>query len=334
MRILLTGGAGYIGSHVALALLAAKHEVFILDNHANSSPKSVEAIRGVSGSKVDAFVGDVSNKELLKFIFNENSIEAVVHLAGSKAVGESVENPLDYYQNNVAGSITLLQAMSECDVKKIIFSSSATVYGNPRYLPLDESHPTHPINPYGRTKLYTEEILRDLVNSDPSWSCVILRYFNPVGAHSSGQLGEEPTNFPNNLMPVMIRVVKRELDALKIFGVDYPTPDGTGLRDYIHVMDLAYGHLKALDFLRLNTGYEIFNLGIGKAVSVREMISSFEKAASIKIPVEISVRRKGDLAECYSTSKKASEILGWKPTFTLDDMCQSVWCWLNQKRES
>lgn len=334
MRLLLTGGAGYIGSHIALALLAENHEVYILDNYANSSPKSVEIIREVSGSKVFAFVGDVSNKELLKSILNENKIEAVVHLAGLKAVGESVENPLEYYQNNVAGSIALLQAMNECDVKKIIFSSSATVYGNPSYLPLDESHPTHPINPYGRTKLFTEVILRDLVYSDASWSCVVLRYFNPVGAHKSGQLGEEPTNFPNNLMPVMIQVFKRELEALKIFGVDYPTPDGTGLRDYIHVMDLAYGHLKAVDFVRLNAGYEIFNLGIGKAVSVKEMISSFEKAASIKIPVEIAARRKGDLAECYSTSKKANEILGWMPALTLDDMCQSVWHWLNQKRES
>lgn len=334
MRILLTGGAGYIGSHVALALLAANHEVFILDNHANSSPKSVEAIRSVSGSNVFAFIGDVGNKELLKSIFNESKIEAVVHLAGYKAVGESVEDPLDYYHNNVAGSIALFQVMKECRVKKLIFSSSATVYGNPSYLPLDEDHPTHPINPYGRTKLYTEEILRDLVNSDPSWSCVILRYFNPVGAHSSGQLGEEPTNFPNNLMPVMIRVVKKESKTLKIFGEDYPTRDGTGLRDYIHVMDLAYGHLKAIDFVDLNTGCEIFNLGIGKAVSVREMICSFEKASSIKIPITIAKRRKGDLAECYSSSKKANKLLGWKPIFTLDDMCQSVWHWLNQKRES
>ena len=327
MNILLTGGAGYIGSHTAVVLSQAGHEVVLLDNFCNSNPSVLERLQKILGKALPCIEADVRNTDVVEKILREYRIDAVIHFAGLKAVGESVANPVLYYANNVQGSISLLQAMRKVGVKTLVFSSSATVYGEPEYLPYDEEHPTRPMNPYGQSKLQVEEILRDLVASDPEWKIASLRYFNPVGAHESGLIGEDPNGIPNNLMPYVAKVASGEFPHLNIFGDDYETRDGTGERDYIHVMDLAEGHMASLDFLKDHTGLEIINLGTGTPSSVFDLASSFEKASNKKIKKIVVKRRPGDLPIYYAKPSKAADILGWKAVRNLDQMCQSVWHW-------
>jgi UDP-glucose 4-epimerase len=327
MNILLTGGAGYIGSHTAVVLSQAGHEVILLDNFCNSNQSVLQRLQKILGKALPCIEVDVRNTDVVEKVLREYKIDAVIHFAGLKAVDESVANPVLYYANNVQGSISLLQAMQKVGVNMLVFSSSATVYGEPQYLPYDESHPTKPMNPYGRSKLQVEEILRDLVISNPQWKIVCLRYFNPVGAHESGLIGEDPNGIPNNLMPYVAKVAAGELPHLNVFGDDYETHDGTGERDYIHVMDLAEGHMASLDFLKDRVGLEVINLGTGTPSSVLDLVSSFEKASHKKINRVIVKRRLGDLPIYFAKPNKAADALGWKATRNLDQMCQSVWQW-------
>ncbi|OGT89698.1 MAG: UDP-glucose 4-epimerase GalE [Gammaproteobacteria bacterium RIFOXYA12_FULL_61_12] len=325
MNVLLTGGTGYIGSHTAVVLSQLGHEVVLYDNLSNSSDAVLEKIAQIVGQDFPFVRGDVRDTELLRNTLASHSMDAVIHFAGLKAVGESVAKPVDYYANNVQGTISLLQAMQAQQVKSLVFSSSATVYGQPQYLPLDENHPTSATNPYGRSKLYIEEMLKDVASSDHGWRIACLRYFNPVGAHQSGLIGENPNGLPNNLMPYIAQVAAGQRSELGVFGDDYPTNDGTGVRDYIHVMDLAEGHAAALDFLTKTTGWHAINLGTGKGYSVLEMVGAFERASSRKVPYRMTSRRAGDVAECYANPKRAGELFKWTARRSLDDMCASTW---------
>ena len=328
MRFLITGGAGYIGSHTLLELLQSGHEAVVLDNLCNSSMQSVQRVQEITGREAFFIQGDVCDRATLDRIFSEHEIDAVLHFAGLKAVGESVQQPLTYYQNNVSGSITLCQAMAAAGIYRLVFSSSATVYGDPTQIPVVETCPTGtPTNPYGNSKLMVEKMMQDLVASDPRWSVALLRYFNPVGAHQSGQLGEDPNGVPENLLPYIARVAVGKLQQLSIYGNDYPTPDGTGVRDYIHVVDLAKGHLAALNYISQHTGANVWNLGTGVGYSVMDMIQAFEKASGRAIPYTLSGRRQGDIAECWSDPSKALAELGWKAELGLQDMMEDTWRW-------
>ena len=324
-NVLLTGGAGYIGSHTAVALAAAGHRVVVYDNFSNSEPAAVQRLAQVVGAPVVTIEGDVRDTALLQRTLLEQKIDAVIHFAGLKAVGESVLKPVDYYASNVQGAISLLQAMQGAGCKTWVFSSSATVYGDPHYLPIDEAHPTRATSPYGRCKLHIEEILSDLSVADPSWRLAALRYFNPVGAHPSGLIGENPNGIPNNLMPFVAQVAVGKLPQLNVFGNDYDTPDGTGVRDYIHVMDLAEGHLAALKFLMQHPGLHTFNLGTGRGYSVLEMIKAFEAASGKPVPYTVAPRRAGDIASCYASVEFSAQTLNWRATRSLKDMCESSW---------
>ena len=330
MAILLPGGAGFIGSHTAVELLNEGKEIIIIDNFANSNAKVLESIKKITGKDFKFYEMDYLNKDELEQVFKENKIDAVLNFAGYKSVGESVKKPIEYYTNNISGCLALLEMMKKYDVKKFIFSSSATVYGEPEKIPLTEECKTGgTTNPYGTTKLFIEQILKDLYKSDNSWDICILRYFNPVGAHESGLIGEEPQGIPNNLMPYIVRVASGELKELSVFGNDYDTPDGTGVRDYIHVVDLAKGHIKALEKLdKEGKGLFIYNLGTGTGYSVLDMVKAFEKATGKKVAYKIAPRRDGDIATCYAEPKKAQEELGWKAVKNLDDMCRDSWKYL------
>lgn len=325
-NILVTGGAGYIGSHTVLELLNSGYGVTVVDNLSNSSEESLKRVEKLTGKKLKFYEGDIRDKALLDKILRENEIEGTIHFAGLKAVGESCEIPLDYYENNVYGTLVLLDCMKRADVKKIIFSSSATVYGVPERLPLTEDCRLSATNPYGATKLMIERILQDLYASDDGWNVMLLRYFNPVGAHESGIIGEDPKGIPNNLMPFISQVASGKRDKLKVFGNDYPTRDGTGVRDYIHVVDLAKGHVAALAGYK-SKGVHICNLGTGTGYSVLEMVHAFEKACGKKIPYEIVERRAGDIAECYASADKAKKDLGWSAKLGIDEMCADTWRW-------
>lgn len=322
MKILVTGGTGYIGSHTVVELLNANYDVVVIDNFSNSKPEVIESIRKITGKDITFYEGDVCDKELLRKIFKENEIEAVIHFAGYKAVGESVKKPLMYYHNNLFSTITLLEVMNEVGCKRFVFSSSATVYGSPKSLPIREDFPLSTTNPYGSTKLMIEDMLRDLSVSDPEWSIAILRYFNPIGAHESGLIGENPNGIPNNLMPYIVKVATKELEILSVFGNDYDTKDGTGVRDYIHVVDLAKGHIKAIEKVLDSKGIDAYNLGTGIGYSVLDIVNAFEKANNIKVNYKIVERRPGDIAACYADPKYAFEKLGWKAEKTLEDMCR------------
>ena len=327
MTVLLTGGAGYIGSHTAVELLSAGHDVIIADNYANSSPIVAQRITQITGKPVKCYEADAADPAALERIFQENAIDSVIHFAGLKAVGESVRLPLDYYRNNLDSTLALLAAMEAHGVRQLIFSSSATVYGRHAALPYREDAETGPCtNPYGWTKLFIEQIIRDYA-AHPDFSVVLLRYFNPVGAHESGLMGEDPRDIPNNLMPYIARVAVGTLPYLNVFGNDYPTPDGTGVRDYIHVTDLATGHMAALDYAAAHTGVEVFNLGTGTGYSVLDMVHAFSRACGRDIPYRIAPRRSGDIAACYADVTKAKEILGWRAKLDIDDMCRSAWNW-------
>ena len=327
MAILITGGAGYIGSHTCIELVKSGRDVVIIDNLRNSKKEAVKRIEKILGKPVKFYEGDVRDRELLRKIFTENKIEAAIHFAGLKAVGESAQIPLEYYENNLDSTFVLCDVMKEFGVKKIVFSSSATVYGLSKTMPLVETMPLGAINPYGRTKLFIEYILRDIYNADNDWCVALLRYFNPIGAHESGLIGEDPKGIPNNLMPYISQVAVGRLEKLRVFGNDYNTPDGTGVRDYIHVVDLAVGHVKAVDWVLENKGCEAINLGTGNGCSVLQLREAFEKASGIKIPYEIVGRRPGDPDEVYANADKAKKLLGWEATKTIDDMCRDTWRW-------
>ena len=333
MSILVTGGAGYIGSHTVVELLNEGRDVVILDNFSNSKPEVLESIKKITKKDFKFYKIDYLNRKELEKVFEENKIEAVMNFAGYKAVGESVKKPLEYYENNISGAITLLETMKKYNVKKFIFSSSATVYGEPERIPLTEDCKIGgTTNPYGTTKLFIEQILQDLYKSDNTWDIAILRYFNPVGAHESGLIGEEPQGIPNNLMPYIVRVAAGQLEQLSVFGNDYNTPDGTGVRDYIHVVDLAKGHLKALEKLeKEQTGMYIYNLGTGTGYSVLDMVKAFETATGKEVKYKIVERRAGDIATCYSDPEKAKKELGWEAEKTLEDMCKDSWKYIQNQ---
>lgn len=325
--VLVTGGAGYIGSHTVLELLAAGFEIVIIDNFSNSKPEVIHRIQTISGKKVIVYAADVRDRTVLNNVFLEHKIDAVIHFAGFKAVGESVEKPLLYYHNNLVSTISLCETMVKFGVNHLVFSSSATVYGAPASVPVREHFPTSATNPYGRSKLMIEEMLRDLVIPHPAWNIAILRYFNPVGAHESGLIGEDPNGLPNNLMPFISQVAVGKLPQLRIFGNDYPTPDGTGVRDYIHVVDLAKGHVQAISKLLANPGLVIYNLGTGTGYSVLEMVKAFSHVSGRAIPYEITARRLGDIAEIYADPQRALDELGWKTELDLKRMCADSWRW-------
>lgn len=325
--ILVTGGAGYIGSHTVVELLAADYNLVILDNLSNSSQIALDRVEQISGRSFHFYRGDIRDIYTLDQIFADHSIDAVIHFAGLKAVGESTQIPLDYYDNNITGTLTLLRAMKRADVRKLVFSSSATVYGDPAQVPICEDFPTSATNPYGRSKLIIEEMLRDLSVSDPTWGIILLRYFNPVGAHSSGLIGEDPQGIPNNLVPYVSQVAVGKLNRLSVFGDDYPTKDGTGVRDYIHVVDLAKGHLKALDRIATDNGIYTYNLGTGNGYSVLDIIKAFEHASDKNIPYQVVPRRPGDIAECWADPALASKELDWYAEFGLDAMMKDTWNW-------
>jgi UDP-glucose 4-epimerase len=330
--ILVTGGAGYIGSHTCVELLQAGHEIAVFDNFCNSHPESLERVQRITGKRLCVIRGDIRDRAALVTALRASGAHAVIHFAGLKAVGESVQKPLAYYDNNVVGSLCLLEAMGECGVTQLVFSSSATVYGDPQRLPLTEDHPLSATNPYGHTKLTVEQILRDLQRSDASWRIGILRYFNPVGAHTSGLIGEDPQGTPNNLMPFVAQVAVGLRPHLNVFGDDYTTPDGTGVRDYIHVVDLARGHLKALDALGRSTSQTeclTVNLGTGTGYSVLEIVRAFEQASSKRVAYTVAHRRPGDIAACYADPSKAAALLGWRAERNLADMCADAWRWQN-----
>lgn len=327
MAILVTGGAGYIGSHTCVELLQAGYEVIVVDNFLNSKYESLKRVEAITGKEVTFIQADLLKIEEIEKIFKEHKIEAVIHFAGLKAVGESVEKPLYYFHNNITGTLLLCEIMKKYGVKNIVFSSSATVYGMPDSVPISEDFPLSATNPYGRSKLMIEEILRDLYVSDKEWSISLLRYFNPIGAHESGRIGEDPNGIPNNLMPFITQVAIGKLPQLQVFGNDYATVDGTGVRDYIHVVDLAKGHLKALEKVTATTGANAYNLGTGKGYSVLEMVQAFEKASGKEIPYRIVERRPGDIAECYADPTKALTELSWSAEKGLEEMCRDSWKW-------
>ena len=327
MAVLVTGGSGYIGSHTCIELLAAGYELVVLDNFSNSSVESLKRVQQITGIAIPLVEGDVRDQTLLRRVFSEFEIDAVVHFAGLKAVGESVVQPLRYYDNNVAGSVALFEVMAEFGCKRLVFSSSATVYGDPVSVPISEDFPLSTTNPYGASKLMIEGVLRDVYKSDRAWSIGILRYFNPVGAHESGLIGEDPNGIPNNLMPFVSQVAVGQREKLSVFGDDYNTPDGTGVRDYIHVVDLAKGHVKALKKLMAGPQCLTVNLGTGRGYSVLEMIKAFEKASSKPIAYQVVARRPGDIAQCYADPVYAFETLGWQAEFDIDRMCEDAWRW-------
>ncbi|MBS9423358.1 UDP-glucose 4-epimerase GalE [Photorhabdus caribbeanensis] len=328
MITLITGGAGYIGSHTVLALLEKGADVVVIDNLCNSSPESLRRVEKLTGKSVKFYQGDVLDLNLLNTVFQENKIDTVIHFAGLKAVGESTRKPLEYYQNNVTGTLVLLQAMRTNGVYQLIFSSSATVYGDPEFVPLTENAKVGgTTNPYGTSKLMVEQILKDFAAAEPNFKITSLRYFNPVGAHPSGMIGEDPNGIPNNLLPYITQVAIGRLECLSVYGNDYPTKDGTGVRDYIHVMDLAEGHIAAIDYLDKQQSYEVFNLGTGAGYSVLELLHAFEKASGKDIPYKITDRRPGDIAECWSDPSRALNILGWQVTRNIDDMMRDSWNW-------
>ena len=331
MAILITGGCGYIGSHTCIEMLAAGHDIVVMDNYANSKPEALRRVRELTGKDFPFYKEDIRNKEGLRRIFRAHNIDAVIHFAGLKAVGESVEKPLDYYDNNVAGTVTLCEVMNEFSCKRMIFSSSATVYGTGNTSPLNETMPVGAVtNPYGRTKFMIEGILSDLCVSDPQWSVVLLRYFNPIGAHESGRIGEDPNGIPNNLMPYISQVAIGKREKLSVFGNDYDTLDGTGVRDYIHVVDLAKGHVKATDYALRHNGVEAINLGTGIGYSVLDLVKAFQSANGVEVPYQIVARRPGDVAVCYSDPSKAAKLLNWKAEKNVVDMCRDTWRWQSQ----
>lgn len=327
MAVLVTGGAGYIGSHTCIEMVKAGYDVVVVDNLDNSNKESLSRVEKIVGKEIKFYENDVRDKDALRKIFSENKIEAVIHFAGLKAVGESVAKPIEYYDNNLISTIYLLEVMREFDVKKFVFSSSATVYGVAKEMPLKEGMPTGAINPYGRTKLFIEEILRDLYVSDNTWGIAILRYFNPIGAHESGTIGEDPKGIPNNLMPYIAQVAVGRREKLHVFGNDYNTVDGTGVRDYIHVCDLAVGHVKAVDWALKNEKCDEFNLGTGNGTSVLQLKDAFETASGVEIPFVIDPRRPGDPDEVYADASKALDVLGWKADLGVDEMCRDTWNW-------
>lgn len=328
MHIIVTGGAGYIGSHTCLELLKAGHQVTVIDNLSNSSEESLRRVEYLTGGTIALFEADLLDQEELARVFAAcNDAAAVIHFAGLKAVGESVARPLHYYRNNITGTLNLCQVMQECNIKNLVFSSSATVYGDPASVPIREDFPLSCTNPYGRTKLFIEEILRDLYVADPAWNVALLRYFNPVGAHESGEIGEDPNGIPNNLMPYISQVAVGRLPTLSVYGNDYDTPDGTGVRDYIHVVDLAVGHLKALERLSKNPGVVTYNLGTGRGCSVLEMIDAFARASGREIPYRITARRPGDIACCFADPGLAEKELAWRAVRGIDAMCEDSWRW-------
>lgn len=325
MAILVTGGTGYIGSHTSIELLNKGEEIVIVDNLSNSKIEMVDKIKELTGKDFKFYKVDLLDRENLEKVFEENNITEVIHFAGLKAVGESCEKPIEYYHNNITGTLVLVDLMRKYGCKKIVFSSSATVYGDPASVPIREDFPLSTTNPYGTTKLFIERILEDIYKSDNEWSVILLRYFNPIGAHESGEIGENPNGIPNNLLPYINFVAVGKLDHLNVFGNDYNTPDGTGVRDYIHVVDLALGHLKAIDKARTMTGVEVYNLGTGKGYSVLDIVKTFERVNNIKVKYEIAPRRPGDIAECYADPSKAKEELGWEATRNLEQMCADGW---------
>ena len=328
MRILVTGGAGYIGSHTCVELLNAGYDVVVMDNLYNASEKAIERVEQITGKKVTFYKTDMLDREGVKKIFDNEKIDAVIHFAGLKAVGESVHKPIEYYHNNMTGTLILCDEMRNHGVKNIIFSSSATVYGDPAFIPITEECPKGTCtNPYGWTKSMLEQVLTDIQKADPDWNIVLLRYFNPIGAHESGLIGENPNGIPNNLMPYITQVAVGKLKSLGVFGNDYDTPDGTGVRDFIHVMDLAKGHVKALKKLEDHSGLSIYNLGTGVGYSVLDVVKNFEKATGIQIPYEIKPRRAGDIATCYSDASKAKRELGWEAEYGILEMCRDSWNW-------
>lgn len=332
MNIFLTGGAGYIGSHTAVALSEAGHEVVIFDNFCNSNKNVLTRLKQILGKNLACIEGDVRNTTLVAKVLEDYQIDAVIHFAGLKAVGESVEKPIEYYANNVQGTISLLEAMKLANVKSLIFSSSATVYGDPQYLPIDEEHPLDATNAYGRSKLHIEEMLKDVATSVAEWKILCLRYFNPVGAHESGLIGEDPNGIPNNLVPYISQVAIGKLAKLSVYGNDYSTPDGTGVRDYIHVMDLAEGHLAALNFIDNHAGWDAINLGTGRGISVLEIVSEYERASGKSIPYSIEKRRSGDIASCFAKADKARKLLHWEAKRNIKDMCSSGWLWQQYRK--
>ncbi|QIW21075.1 UDP-glucose 4-epimerase GalE [Bacillus thuringiensis] len=327
MAILVTGGAGYIGSHTCVELLNNGYEIVVVDNLSNSSEESLNRVKEITGKQFEFYKEDVLNREALDTIFEENTIEAVIHFAGFKAVGESVQIPLTYYHNNITSTLALCEVMQKHNVKKMIFSSSATVYGIPETSPITEDFPLSATNPYGQTKLMLEQILRDVAVANAEWSIALLRYFNPFGAHESGRIGEDPNGIPNNLMPYVTQVAVGKLKELSVFGNDYPTKDGTGVRDYIHVVDLANGHVRALEKVLRTTGIEAYNLGTGTGYSVLEMVETFEKVSGKKVPYKITERRSGDVAVCFADACKAKRELGWEAKHGLEEMCLDSWKW-------
>ena len=328
MKVLVTGGAGYIGSHTCVELLTSGHEVVVVDNLDNSSEVAIERIQEITGKPISFYQLDIRDQEGLDAIFEKEKVDAVIHFAGLKAVGESVAKPIEYYQNNISGTLTLVDVMRKHNVKNIIFSSSSTVYGEPETMPITEQCPKGVCtNPYGWTKWMLEQILMDVQKADPEWNVILLRYFNPIGAHESGRIGEDPKGIPNNLLPYVAQVAVGKLEKLGVFGDDYDTPDGTGVRDYIHVVDLAKGHVAALAKIDEKCGCKVYNLGTGKGYSVLEVVHAFEKACGHEIPYEIKPRRAGDIAMCYAQCDLAKEELGWQAQYDIDDMCQSSWKW-------
>ena len=330
-KILSTGGAGYIGSHTALELLNEGYEVVVYDNLCNSSQESLRRVEELTGKTVKFYEGDVLDGAALEAMFRAENVDAVIHCAALKAVGESVQKPLEYYQNNITGTLTLMDVMNRVGVKNIVFSSSATVYGSPEEMPITESCPKGQCtNPYGWTKSMMEQIMSDVQKANPDWNVILLRYFNPVGAHKSGRIGEDPKGIPNNLMPYISQVAVGKLEKLGVFGNDYNTPDGTGVRDYIHVVDLAIGHVKAINYIFTNPGLDVINLGTGVGYSVLDMVKAFSKACGKEIPYEIKPRRAGDIDMCYADPSKALKVLGWKAERGLDEMCEDTWRWQSQ----
>ena len=331
MAILVTGGAGYIGSHTVIELQNAGYDVVVLDNLSNSNPVSLERVEKITGKHVPFYKADILDRDALNEIFEKEAIDSCIHFAGLKAVGESVAKPWEYYENNIAGTLTLVDVMRKHNVKNMIFSSSATVYGDPAFVPITEECPKGQCtNPYGWTKSMLEQILSDIQKADPEWNIVLLRYFNPIGAHKSGTIGENPNGIPNNLMPYITQVAVGKLKELGVFGNDYDTPDGTGVRDYIHVVDLARGHVMALKKLQGNAGLNIYNLGTGNGYSVLDLVNNFQEATGVKVPYSIKPRRPGDIATCYASADKAFEELGWKAEFGIKEMCEDSWRWQSQ----
>ncbi len=332
MKVLVTGGCGYIGSHTCVELLDSGYDVVVVDNLSNSKEDVIDKIETITNKKVKFYKEDICNKEKMNEIFDKEGIDAVIHFAGFKAVGESVSKPLMYYRNNLDSTLTLLEVMKDHNCKKIVFSSSATVYGKPQSLPITEDFPLHTTNPYGTTKLMIEMILDDLYISDNDWSIAILRYFNPIGAHKSGLIGENPNGIPNNLMPYIVKVANKELQELSVFGNDYDTVDGTGVRDYIHVVDLAKGHIKAIEKVTKDKGIDKYNLGTGNGYSVLQLINTFKKVNNIDVPYKIVDRRPGDIDACYASTKKANELLNWHAELEIEEMCRDAWNFVNKNK--